>query len=131
MCKEMDQRNKGKKRNLGEAYENSKGINIEKRKLQDLCDSKCKYKCFANFSEEQRERILQAYWKMGDLTRQRAFLVKSTKIIQPKHQYKRDNSNRSSNNAFFFILEGINDRVCKVFFLWLLSILVIELSELH
>lgn len=113
------------KRNLGESYQNSKGHNIDKRKLQPSCNSKCKYKCSSSLNEEQREQILQNYWKMGDLTRQRAFIVKSTTTIEPKHQYIKENSNRSSNNAFFLSLDSTNYRVCKLF-LWLLSILAIE-----
>lgn len=92
-----------KERNLGESYQNSKGLIIDKRKLQPSCNSKCKCKCSSSFTEVQREQILQAYWKMGDLTRQRAFIVKSTSIIKPKYQYKKENSNRLSNNAFFYL----------------------------
>ncbi|KAF0748480.1 Uncharacterized protein FWK35_00017839 [Aphis craccivora] len=54
---------------------------------------------------------------MGDSTRQRAFIVKSTTTIELKHQYKKKNGNRSSNNAFFLSLDGTNYRVCKLFFM--------------
>lgn len=43
---------------------------------------------------------------MGDLTRQRAFIVKSTTTIEPKHQHKKENSSRSLNNAIFLFVEG-------------------------
>lgn len=89
MFQKVDQRRKKKKRNLGEAYQNSKGHNIDKRKLESFCNSKCKYKCSTHFTEEQREQTLQIYWEMRDLTKQRAFIVKSTTTIEPKHQYKK------------------------------------------
>lgn len=90
--------------------------------MQPSCNSTCKYKCSSSLIEEQRERILQAYWKIWELTRRRAFIVKSTTTIGSKHQYKKDNSNRASNNAFILSLEGINDRVCKLFCMATLNI---------
>lgn len=91
----------GEKRNQG-AYQSSKRQNINKRELQSSCNSKCKYKCSSNLTDEQHKQILQNYLKMGDLTRQRAFIVKSITTVEPKHQYKKENSNHSPNNAFNF-----------------------------
>nr|CAD7407405.1 unnamed protein product [Timema cristinae] len=83
--KETWKRNVLKKRhNSGVSYINSRGKSISEKELQPPCGSKCKQQCSVSVSEEQRKEALRAYWNMGNVTLQRAFIVNCTRTITPK-----------------------------------------------
>nr|CAD7575545.1 unnamed protein product [Timema californicum] len=85
--KETWKRNVLKKRhNSGVSYINSRGKSISEKELQPPCGSKCKQQCSVCVSEEQRKETLRAYWNMGDVTLQRAFIVNCTRTITPKYR---------------------------------------------
>lgn len=90
------------KRNSGQSYITSTGRNIDKKQLQPPCTEKCKYKCTINFTNNTREKLLELFWLMADVSKQRAFVVKCTTVIIPKYKYQKEGSTRLSNSSFFF-----------------------------
>ncbi|XP_055846446.1 eukaryotic translation initiation factor 5B-like [Episyrphus balteatus] len=113
-----------RKRNTGEAYQIQSSNKIrEERKVREGCSEKCKLKCPSNFKEDDRNKIFQAYWSMGDIQKQREFIHKNMSIISPKYRYtKNAEKPRDNNNAFFFSKNIKKLRVCKTFFINTLDI---------
>lgn len=121
-CKSEWKRNIAKRRlNSGESYTNSKGRQLEARKVQPPC-RKCRLKCSDKISEEERLKINNAFWGMGNINQQREFIVRHTKKIEPKYRYVRTGSTRSKNFSFHFQIHNTNVRVCKQMFLGTLSV---------
>lgn len=78
--------------------------------------------CKTKVTEDQRLTIFTNYWALGDLQRQRNFLLLSMESVEPRYRYVRENSHRQKNNAFYFSVNGQKIRVCKTFFKATLSI---------
>lgn len=78
--------------------------------------------CNTKIKEEERQIIFDEYWKLGDIQRQRQFILFSMESIKPKYQYKRKNSKRMCNNAFYFQMGEKKIRVCKTYFKGTLAI---------
>lgn len=90
---------------------------IEDKKLLPPCnEQKCRFKCPSKISEEDRERIFSNFWSLSNLQRQRDFLLANMESITPQYRYTRDDSHRRLNNAFYFNVENVTHRVCKLFF---------------
>ena len=71
------QRNLAKfKRNSGQKYVTSGGINKSARLLKNGCGPKCRYRCHEKIPQEEREKIFNTLWSLGDIIRQRDFLLK-------------------------------------------------------
>ncbi|XP_047503855.1 uncharacterized protein LOC125048927 [Pieris napi] len=113
-------RNKAKiLRNSGKSYisNSKKGKTVVPAKsLKTPCTDKCKQKCTQNITESQRKEIFECFWGMGDLQRQRDFILRHLSVIEPRYSYKMHNSNRGKNNAFYLTVYNERIRVCKVFF---------------
>ncbi|CAG5007679.1 unnamed protein product [Parnassius apollo] len=113
-------RNKAKiLRNSGKSYisNSKKGKTVAPAKsLKTPCTDKYKQKCTQNITESQRKEIFESFWGMGDLQRQREFILRYLSVIQPRYSYKMHNSNRGKNNAFYLTIDNERIRVCKVFF---------------
>lgn len=112
-----------RKRNTGQAYKtilNKKSI--PERCLQAPCTDSCRYKCCSGFSQEERQGILEAFWKIGDNARQRQFISAHIIDIIPKYRYPKDSSKRSCNQSFFLPKNKDKLRVCKRFFMATLNI---------
>ncbi|XP_031331858.1 uncharacterized protein LOC116162382 [Photinus pyralis] len=99
-----------------EEYKSSTGKNKQKRKLGSGCNEKCAFKCRENLSTEERQRILTSFWQLGDITRQREFILRHITPIEPKYRYPKPNSHRKKNNAYHFSVASKQIRVCKKFF---------------
>lgn len=110
------------KKNSGQPYVNVKGRHFDKKQLQPPCNDTCKFKCTSHFTNDNREQVLNAFWKMADLLKQRAYIVKCTTIIQPKYKYQNENLSRLSNSSFFLPVDDTNIRVCKKIFMATLNI---------
>lgn len=89
---------------------------MPEKSLKAPCTDKCKQKCVKKITESQRKQIFDSYWAMGDLQRQREFILRHLSVIEPRYSYKMHNSNRGKNNAFYFTLNDERIRVCKIFF---------------
>lgn len=63
------------------------------------------------------------YWALGDLLRQREFILRCIDIIVPKYRYVREGSKRRNNQAFYFTIINNKIKASKQFFKSTLSIL--------
>lgn len=113
-------RNHGKKY----TYVNSKKETkvVEDKAMGPPCKDSCTLNCKTKVTEDQRLTIFTNYWALGDLQRQRNFLLLSMESVEPRYRYVRENSHRQKNNAFYFSVNGQKIRVCKTFFKATLSI---------
>jgi len=111
------------KLNLGQAYINNSGKQVNQKQLLPPCDAdKCKFKCTTLFTLAERSNVLNMFWRMGDITSRRAFIIKYTSLVTPKYKYIKEGSKRLSNNAFSLPLDDVSKRVCKKMFMATLCI---------
>lgn len=124
-------------RNQGREYVNWKGKKQDARKLKEPCKN-CRIKCPQKINDEERKRIFENYWSLGDINRQRDFIAKHVTVdkkVRTRRRKKTDNqeeesdeqsgssqSRRNFTNTYHFQKNGIKIRVCKIFFLNTLSI---------
>lgn len=111
-------------RNSGQAYTSvSKSKKtFDKKSLKQPCGDKCRLQCSSKFTNEERQKILDEYWSLGDIEKQRSFLLKNMITVNPKYRYKREGSHRKENKAFYYNKDGKQIRVCKKFFMATLDI---------
>lgn len=91
--------------------------------MKPPCGDKCRQKCATLISEQQRQKIFDAYYALPDALHKRHFIANNIEEIKPKYVYKSSTRPRKHNLKFFF-----NDdkkqktRVCQKFFLNTLDI---------
>ena len=59
------------KRNSGKANISASGKEVEERSLKPPCSSNCRLSCGDQIQHLQRQKILESYWMLGDITHQR------------------------------------------------------------
>ena len=104
--------NKIKKRyNHGKNY-NSKnsGKIMNRKKMRPACDNKCIFKCSTKIKESERFSIFQKYWGLGDVSKRRDFISRSTKEIASSIKRQAENAHRNLNVAYYFKVNGIDMR---------------------
>ncbi|XP_050515305.1 uncharacterized protein LOC126890430 [Diabrotica virgifera virgifera] len=110
------------KRNSGSSYINSSGKTIEAKSLKPPCSINCRLKCTEKINNQERQIIFNNFYALQDLTRQRDWIVRNIKKVQPKYRYTKEGSKRSYNNNYFFECNGSKIQVCRHFFLNTLDI---------
>lgn len=111
------------KRNTGQAYTTTLHNKlIPQKKLKTPCNNSCRLKCYDVFTHEERERIFNSFWNIGNNNRQRQFISSNIDTVTPKYRYPKDNSTRSCNQAYFLVKNITKVRVCKQFFMATLDI---------
>lgn len=109
-------------RNIGESYVSNGVLRPAKRTLKEPCGDNCRIKCTTKITEAEREMILEEFWKLGDLTRKREFIIRHMEQIIPKYVKKKEGSRRSLNYAYNFYIRGQKIKVCTTFFLNTLNV---------
>ncbi|XP_047513909.1 uncharacterized protein LOC125055490 [Pieris napi] len=111
-------------RNTGKSYVSLSNPTkkIAERRIRPPCGDKCKLKCKIKINEEARQDIFEKYWILGDLERQREYIVRHTQEIKPKYRYITSQKLRALNSAYYFEIDGVKIRVCKDFFKATLSV---------
>ncbi|XP_071054854.1 uncharacterized protein [Onthophagus taurus] len=91
-------------RNSGKSYKTlGKGLEVARRQIKPPCDdSKCKQKCSTKFTEEERLFLFQNCWDMGDIVKQRTYILSLMQEVNPTYKYPRNTESRAANHAFFF-----------------------------
>lgn len=113
------------KRNRGEQYEYKTKKNERKvkppKQMGAGCGIPCRKQCKQNITYEQRELLFKKYWQMGDVERQREYLLRHITKSSPvrKSGTKRP---RKTTLSYFFYIRGTKVEVCQVFFLQTLGI---------
>lgn len=104
------------KRNLGQEYlsPKTKKSNATK-KIGPTCTEKCKWKCASFISDAKRRELFDQYWALGDITRQREFIARNSKVLKRSHRFTKKDQPRNWNSLFFFVIDCKEVRVCKFF----------------
>lgn len=113
-------RNMSKKlRNSGEPYRSLyTGKLIPAKQMLPPCKDTCRRKCTSKFTEEERQQHFDTFWKLGDLDRQRHFVLHHIQPIQPKYKLVVLNrqKERTLNRAYYLNKDGVRKQVCFLFF---------------
>ncbi|CAG5046093.1 unnamed protein product [Parnassius apollo] len=91
-------------------------LQVPERKVGLPCGEKCRLKCKDKINEISRQQLFDAFWGLGNLERQREFIVRHSQKIKPKYRYSSTQDFRALNTAFYFEVAGSKIRVCKPFF---------------
>lgn len=94
----------------------SKNKSVSERAVKAPCPDKCRLKCKTKINKILRKSLFDIFFQLGDLQRQREFIVRHTQAIKPKYRYSSTQNYRSLNSAFFFEIEDSRIRVYKAFF---------------
>ena len=62
-------------RNSGMPYVSRNGATRRQKLLKPGCGRKCHQRCHDRISDEQREKIFNSFWQLGNLDQQRQFLL--------------------------------------------------------
>lgn len=123
-----------KLRNSGEAYfsistlNNPDGTKTKEKVVRPAktllppCGNKCKLKCSDKLNNVERAKIFKEYWGLKDLEKQREFISSNLKTVTPRYKYSNKEAPRKPNNAYYFLIDGQQVRVCKCFFMATLAI---------
>ncbi|CAG9763461.1 unnamed protein product [Ceutorhynchus assimilis] len=133
-----------KRRNLGQTYTNTKNEMVPERKLKEACKNTCRLKCVNKISKDMRLSIFSEYWALGDVNRQRDFILRFVDFRKKNRQRLRRNQNVQRQEdisdedndvnvgdnsrrkmTYFYHLsseEGEREKVCQTFFLNTLGI---------
>lgn len=106
-------------RNCGKEYQSlHNGQLIPARKMLLPCKTTCKLKCSVKFTEEDREILFNNFWNLGNLEKQRSFILNHMRSIQTK--YRRvlieRQKERGLNKAYYFTKNNERKQVCFLFF---------------
>lgn len=103
-------------RNTGKAYQSATSKQMPEKKMGPTCGDKCRLGCRLKMNDTSRQEIFNTYWGLGDLQKQREFIIRHTTEIKPKYRYSSTQNLRKLNTAFYFQLNDNRIRVCKTFF---------------
>ena len=107
-----------KHRNCGDEYVTDRGITKARRKMKKGCGIGCRLHCHDKLSPTDREKIFHAFWQLGEVTRQREFIVKHCSKVAVSSRKIAGCSRRKFSIRYAFGDVG----VCKQFFLDTLNI---------
>ena len=110
-----------KHRNCGDEYITDRGITKARRKMKKGCGIGCRLNCHGKLLPTERENLFHAFWQLGEVTRQREFIVKHCSKV-PVRSRKTGGSRRKFSLRYSFELNGNAIDVCKQFFLDTLNI---------
>ncbi|MEW8545667.1 MAG: hypothetical protein AB2693_19270 [Candidatus Thiodiazotropha sp.] len=109
-------------KNTGQSYVGRKGQVKAAKVMKKGCGEKCKFQCHKKFSQEEREDIFHHYWALGDLTRQRDFVLKFCRAKEKGVTKIKGPSRKTRSLTWTLPLNGQPERVCKIFFIHTLAI---------
>ena len=112
-----------KKRQSGEEYVDSRGKKHDARSVKTKKDcSKCKFRCSANISEEDRAAIFKEFWGMSDNDKLHFYGKTTAQEPTSRPTAHGTASRRSHSISYSLPVNSQNVRVCKVFYLSTLDI---------
>lgn len=118
----MDKRKTEKlKKDRGEAYVSATGIPRLGKKMRNPClRYKCRLNCQARVTANDRKKIFDEFYGLGDTHSQWEYIAQRLGRIVPKFRSKK--STRNLNLEYNFLLNGKKVRVCKVMFIHTLNV---------
>lgn len=112
-----------KSRQSGEEYVDSRGKKQDARSVKTKKDcSKCKFRCSANISEEDRAAIFKEFWGMVDNDKLHFYGKTTSQESTSRPTAAGTASRRNRSIRYSLPLDSQNVRVCKVFYLSTLDI---------
>lgn len=105
-------------RNSGLAYHSVKGKEIPRKSFTNA-PCHCKKKCNQKFTEEERKRIFESFWKLGDFSKQNIYIRSSVMSHTVERKRIRNGSRREKNVSYSYNLRNSanSQTVCKKYFL--------------
>ena len=105
-------------RQSGKQYTDSRGKQQAARcvKIKKDC-TKCRFKCSANFSEDDRLALFHEFWTLND-NEKRHFFARTTELAPTSRKRTTNVVSRKKNTIRYSLpCNGQNIRVCKTFYL--------------
>lgn len=103
--------------NKGKEHVNRKNILIKEKKMGPPCILKCRSKCYEKLNYIDRKSIFDAYWELGDHTRQWDFIAQNVKVINKKQQIANSSATRRNFSRQYTLTINHNEfQVCKKMF---------------
>ena len=107
--------------NLGIAHISLRGKNVPARVMREGSDASCKRNCMGKFTNEQRQKIHDAFWKSGDHQTQWIFLsslVKTSPVKRRTGQAAYDQDPKRNVSNKYYLKVGVDEiQVCLKMFL--------------
>lgn len=105
-------------RNSGQAYNSVNGKEMPEKVFKNI-PCQCKQKCDEKFETDERKRIFESFWKLGDYSKQNVYIRSS--VLSHRVQRKRaknGNGNEKHVSYNYILREGDKSEiVCKKYFL--------------
>lgn len=106
--------NRAKKlRNLGQQYVSKDSLKVRKAKAVKQPCAGCSYRCTEKFSAAERKDIFTRYWSLGDVTRQREFILRNMAEIVTVEPNEEDTEEGQHNNEEQRILNDEEENLEK------------------
>lgn len=128
LTKQAIKKENHRKRQLGEAYTNYKGIAVEAKNGPREVTCKCPNTKCHSLSQEQIIALNSAYWASGSYAEQRTYILGCIRSSSPKSHKKDSIKPRTLVNEYYFRVEGeepgttLDIIVCRTKFLAVLNI---------
>lgn len=108
MSLEKREEKKKKKINIRTTKQLQKLNGVGKSLKTNSCinKKKCQFKCYEKFSENDRQVIFDNFWKLGDKSRQRNFLIQCVIKGSVKRIRTKTISRRSNTYSYFLSYMG-------------------------
>ncbi|KAK3917338.1 Methylthioribose-1-phosphate isomerase [Frankliniella fusca] len=113
------------RRDRGEEYLDTKGNLVPKKKPKTV-ECKCQFKLCKTLTEAETLKLNEAYWGLGNYSRQRDYINKCMKCIPVKRHSTGASNPRSNTFEYWFPVsregQDVDIRVCRAKFLGVLDI---------
>lgn len=113
------------RRDRGEEYLDTKG-NLVPKKKPKIVECKCQFKLCKTLTEAETLKLNEAYWGLGNYSRQRDYLNKCMKCTPVKRHSTGASNPRSNTFEYWFRVsregQDVDIRVCRAKFLGVLDI---------
>ena len=113
-----------RRRQSGKEYKNQEGKVMRARKVKTKkdCSGLCKFKCAKMFSQAERQKIFNEFWKLPD-NEKSVFYIRTTEYsVKQRTRTPSKESRRKYSYKYFFFKGTQKVRVCKEFYLQTLDI---------
>lgn len=107
----------------GQPYQDNKGNVHNARVVKNLkdCENNCKYLCGKKISINERQAIHESFWRLSN-NEKLHFYGHNTERSDTKRTQTKNESRRQFSFKYFFHINDVKIRICKLFFLSTLDI---------
>lgn len=114
-----------KLKNSGQSYVSTSGKQVEAKVFTGTgCKTlDCRYKCDKKISKEQRQKIFESYWKLGNNTKQRQYIALHVERTKTLSRTTEKAVSRRQFTQWYYLTIGLDRfQVCRSFFLKTLGV---------